>query len=52
MDCMVKSWMYSTLFTELADSLTDRGCMAPAAWLVVQTQFIWNRKRRALYLDA
>jgi len=51
-DCVVKSWLYGTLSTELANTVMDRGCTARAAWLAVETQFLGNRETRALHLDA
>jgi len=43
MDCVVKSWLYGTLSTELANSMMDGGYITRTAWLAVETQFHGNR---------
>ncbi|XP_039775557.1 uncharacterized protein LOC120643099 [Panicum virgatum] len=52
MDCVVKSWIFSTISDDLAKTISVRGSTARAAWLAVEYQFLDNRETRALYLDA
>lgn len=51
MDRVVKSWIFGTISTDLAESALDRKDTARVAWLALETQFLGNWETRALYLD-
>jgi hypothetical protein len=57
MDCVVHSWLYSTIFDDLV-MLTlvmrhdDCGITALATWLAIESQSLGNQEARALILDA
>ena len=52
MDCVVRSWLHSTISADLAEAVMGRGGSAWAAWLAIEAQFLGNRETRALHLDA
>jgi len=55
MDCVVRSWLYGTLFGDFVDIVmarSDGGATARSAWLAIEAQFLGNREARALILDA
>lgn len=51
-DCVVKSWLQSTLSPAVVDAAFDRGVSARVTWLGVDSWFLGNRDTRALILDA
>jgi hypothetical protein len=55
MDCVVRSWLYGTLFGDLQDIVRRRGdcdITARDTWLAIESQFLGNREARALTLAA
>ncbi|XP_039827203.1 uncharacterized protein LOC120688922 [Panicum virgatum] len=52
MDCVLKSCILDTIFDDLVNTISSCGSSARAAWVAVKSQFLGNRKTRALYLDA
>jgi hypothetical protein len=51
MDCVVVSWLFNTISTDLLD--VDRNDVtARTAWLGLEEQFLNNRESRAMILDA
>ena len=54
MDCVVRSWLYGTLFGDLVDIVMARsdGATARSAWLAIEAQFLGNHEACALILDA
>jgi len=53
MDCVVVSWIFNTISTDLLDVIHERdGVSARAAWLGIEQQFLNNRESRAMLLDA
>jgi len=53
MDCVMVSWIFNTISTELLDIIhAHDGVSARAAWLGIEQQFLGNRESRALLLDA
>jgi hypothetical protein len=55
MDCVVLSWLYSTITPELLEVVMNREDGPPTArvvWLGLEQQFIGNKETRALLLDA
>ena len=52
MDCVVRSWLHSTISADLAEVVMGRGGSARAAWLAIEAQFLGNRETHALHLDA
>jgi hypothetical protein len=53
MDCVVISWIFNTISTELLDIIhAHDGVFARVAWLGLEQQFLGNRESRALLLDA
>ncbi|XP_072148514.1 uncharacterized protein [Setaria viridis] len=55
MDCIVQSWLYGTIATDLVDVVMDcdeHGATTRATWLAIETQVLGNPEMRALYLDA
>ncbi|WVZ73451.1 hypothetical protein U9M48_021755 [Paspalum notatum var. saurae] len=51
MDCVVKSWIYGTLSTDLANTVMEQASNARSIWLAVESQFLGNKEHRALLLD-
>jgi hypothetical protein len=53
MDCVVVSWIFNTISTDLLDVIHEHdGISARAAWLSIEQQFLNNRESRAMLLDA
>jgi hypothetical protein len=53
MDCVVLSWLFNTISTDLLDVIHDRnGVTARVAWLGLEEQFLNNRASRAMLIDA
>ena len=52
MDCVVRSWLHSTISADLAEAVMGRDGSARAAWLAIEAQFLGNRETHALHLDA
>jgi hypothetical protein len=53
MDCVVVTWIFNTISTDLLDIIHERdGISARAAWLGLEQQFLNNRESRAMLLDA
>jgi hypothetical protein len=53
MDCVVVSWIFNTISTDLLDVIHERdGITTRAAWLEIEQQFLNNRESRAMLLDA
>ena len=53
MDCVVVSWIFNTISTELLDIIhAHDGVSARASWFGIEQQFLGNRESRALLLDA
>jgi hypothetical protein len=51
MDCVVVSWLFNTISTDLLDVIHDRdGVSARVAWLGLEEQFLNNRESRAMLL--
>jgi hypothetical protein len=47
-DCVVVSWLFNTISTDLLDIIHSRdGVSARAAWLGLEEQFLNNRESRA-----
>ena len=51
MDCVVKSWILSTLADDLAEVISSQGSTAREAWLAVESQFLGIREARAIQLE-
>jgi len=51
MDCVVKSWIASTISPDLAEMVIDRAASARIVWCALEDQFLGNRETRALHLD-
>jgi hypothetical protein len=54
MDCLVRSWLYCTLSSNLLDLVmrrSDQGVTAHITWLAIESQFLSNKEARALRLD-
>ena len=51
MDCVVKSWILSTLVDDLAEVIASQGSSARDAWLTVESQFLGNKEARAIQLE-
>ncbi|XP_066373416.1 uncharacterized protein [Miscanthus floridulus] len=55
MDCVVRSWLYGTIATDLLDIVMargDHGATARTTWLAIETQFLGNKETRIILLDA
>lgn len=53
MDCVVLSWIFNAVSSELMESITTRnGMTARTTWLGVERQILGHREMRALHLDA
>ncbi|XP_066342989.1 uncharacterized protein [Miscanthus floridulus] len=53
MDCVVVSWIFNTISTDLLDVIHERDDISVrAAWLGIEQQFLNNRESRAMLLDA
>jgi hypothetical protein len=52
MDCVVKSWISSTISTDPQEAVMSRDATARTVWLALEDQFLGNQETRALYLDA
>jgi hypothetical protein len=53
MDCVVISWLFNTISTNLLDVIHDRnGVTTRTAKLVLEEQFLSNRESHAMILDA
>lgn len=46
-------WAHHLHFSnDLVETVMERGAIARATWLTIETQFLGNQETRALYLDA
>jgi hypothetical protein len=53
MDCVVVSWLFNTISSDLLDIIHERdGITTRAAWLGLEQQFLNNRESCAMLLDA
>ncbi|EEC82022.1 hypothetical protein OsI_25984 [Oryza sativa Indica Group] len=52
MDCVVLSWMYGTISTDLLESVMTHTTTARLVWRSLEHQFLGNREARALDLNA
>ncbi|KAF8700144.1 hypothetical protein HU200_034511 [Digitaria exilis] len=52
MDCTVKSWLYSTVAPDLVEIVSTASPTSRSIWLGLLEQFVGNKERRALILDA
>nr|XP_034604633.1 uncharacterized protein LOC117864615 [Setaria viridis] len=55
MDCVIRSWLYGSIATDLADIVMargDRGATARTTWLAIEAQFLGNKETRIILLDA
>ncbi|XP_066373420.1 uncharacterized protein [Miscanthus floridulus] len=53
MDCVVVSWLFNTISSDLLDVIHERdGITAQATWLGIEQQFLNNRESHAMLLDA
>jgi hypothetical protein len=52
MNAVVKSWLYSTISSDLAEAVIDHRATAREAWLAIEGHFLGNQETRALHLDA
>jgi hypothetical protein len=53
MDCVVVSWLFNTISSDLLDVIHEpKGVTARFAWLGLEQQFLNNRESRAMLLDA
>jgi len=52
MNAVVKSWLYSTISSDLAEAVIEHRATAREAWLAIEGHFIGNQETRALHLDA
>ena len=51
MDCVVKSWITSTISPDLAETVIDRDASARTISCALEDQFLSNRETHALHLD-
>jgi hypothetical protein len=51
MDCVVRTWLNSSITDDLADVVSERGATARTIWLAIESQFLGNRTTRALFAD-
>jgi hypothetical protein len=51
MDCVVKSWIVTTLTDELVEIISAQGSTARHAWLAVESHFLGNREARSIHLE-
>jgi hypothetical protein len=49
MDCVVKSWIFSTISTDLVEAVMARDATARDIWLTLKN--LGNKETRALHLD-
>lgn len=53
MECIVLSWLYTSISPELMELMHDRGGVSTrSACLGIEQQYLGNRETRALHLDA
>jgi hypothetical protein len=53
MDCVVVSWIFNTISSDLLDDIHQHdGLLARAAWVGIEQQFLNNRESRVMLLDA
>jgi len=53
MDCVIISWIFNTISTDLPDVIHEHDDIsAREAWLGVEQQYLNNRKSCAMLLDA
>jgi hypothetical protein len=53
MDCVVVTWIFNTISTDLLDIIHERdGISAQAVWLGLEQQFLNNREYHAMLLDS
>jgi hypothetical protein len=52
MDNIVLNWISNSISTDLHQVVRERGCMARHLWLTIENQFLDNREKRTLHLDA
>ncbi|XP_039803942.1 uncharacterized protein LOC120668056 [Panicum virgatum] len=52
MNAVVKSWLYSTISSNLAEAVIEHRATAHEAWLAIEGHFLGNQETRALHLDA
>jgi hypothetical protein len=51
MDCVVKSWIVTTLIDNLGEIIPARSSTAYHAWLTVESQFLGNREACSIHLE-
>jgi hypothetical protein len=52
MDCVVKSWIASTISSDLAEAVMSRDATTRDVWLALEDQLLGNQETHALHLDA
>lgn len=52
MNAVVKSWLYGTVTSDLADDVIEQRATAHEAWLAIEGNFLDNKETRALHLNA
>lgn len=52
MDCVVLSWLYGTISTNLVETVMEPGTTAHTVWHALEDQVVGNHETRAPYLDA
>jgi hypothetical protein len=52
MDCVVRTWPFSTITDDLADTISEHHASARDIWLAIESQFLGNQATHALYADA
>jgi hypothetical protein len=51
MDCVVKSWIVTTLTDDLGEIIHAQGSTARHTWLAIESQFLGNREARSIQLE-
>jgi hypothetical protein len=52
MECIVRSWMYTSITPDLLSDVMTSGASTRRIWLTIEDQFIGNKETHALILDA
>jgi uncharacterized alpha-E superfamily protein len=51
MDCVVKSWIASTISNDLVEAVMSRDATTRDVWLALEDQFLGNQETHTLHLD-
>jgi hypothetical protein len=52
MDNVILNWISNSISVDLHQVVQERGCTAHHLWLAIENQFLGNREKRTLHLDA